>query len=109
MLPAEVQQQIATVEQRGEQQSEEPRDRERSSEKPCPQSTPDWGIVDIGIGTHTAALHRGDCWAAGKKLRPISRQEALCARTDGVTACEVCRPDTVLGAPREAARRTLET
>ncbi|MCX4790391.1 MULTISPECIES: DUF6233 domain-containing protein [unclassified Streptomyces] len=99
MLLAEVQQQIATVEQRGEQQSKEPRDREQPSKAPRRPPTPDWGIVDAGAGSPTTEVHRGDCWAAGKKLRPISRERAVAELADGATACEVCRPDTVLDAP----------
>ncbi|MEW2491503.1 DUF6233 domain-containing protein [Streptomyces sp. NPDC048411] len=45
-------------------------------------------------------VHRGDCFAAGKRLRAISREEALAALADGTQACDVCRPDAVLGAPR---------
>ncbi|MFE7046455.1 DUF6233 domain-containing protein [Streptomyces atratus] len=30
---------------------------------------------------------------------PSAGKEALSALADGVTACEVCWPDTVLGAP----------
>ncbi|MFE7393719.1 DUF6233 domain-containing protein [Streptomyces sp. NPDC057582] len=45
-----------------------------------------------------AAHHRGDCFAAGKRLRAISRKQALAALAGGAPACEVCRPDTALGA-----------
>ncbi|MGW4231208.1 DUF6233 domain-containing protein [Streptomyces sp. NPDC004980] len=42
-------------------------------------------------------VHRGDCWAAGKELRAISRERALAEPADGVPACDVCRPDRPLG------------
>ncbi|MFB6776469.1 DUF6233 domain-containing protein [Streptomyces sp. NPDC056352] len=103
MSLARVRQQIAAVERqerekrRGERQAKEPR--EQPSEKPRRQRTPDWGITEVGIGSPTAEVHRGDCWAAGKTLRAASREEAVAALADGVPACEVCRPEAVLGAP----------
>ncbi|MEW2491674.1 DUF6233 domain-containing protein [Streptomyces sp. NPDC048411] len=74
-----------------------PRIEERRSRERRPR-TPDWGIDDIGIGTLRSEVHRGDCFAAGKRLRAISREQALAALADGAPACEVCRPDTALGA-----------
>ncbi|MGW1552892.1 DUF6233 domain-containing protein [Streptomyces sp. NPDC002346] len=52
----------------------------------------------MGVGTSRSEVHRGDCFAAGKQLRAISREHALAALGDGIQACEVCRPDTALGA-----------
>ncbi|MFV5996549.1 DUF6233 domain-containing protein [Streptomyces sp. NPDC056231] len=63
-----------------------------------PRAFPAWGITDVGIGTLRSEVHRGDCFAAGKQLRAISRDQALAALADGIQACEVCRPDLVLGA-----------
>ncbi|MER5813879.1 DUF6233 domain-containing protein [Streptomyces californicus] len=57
---------------------------------------PAWGIADAGIGIPASELHRGDCWARGGDLRPISAEEARAALAEGVQACEVCRPDTML-------------
>ncbi|MFE2095093.1 DUF6233 domain-containing protein [Streptomyces sp. NPDC059460] len=76
-----------------------PRVEKRESEKRRPRTFPDWGIDDIGVGTLQSEVHRGDCFAAGKRLRAISREQALAALADGAPACEVCRPDTALGAP----------
>ncbi|MGW1089878.1 DUF6233 domain-containing protein [Streptomyces sp. NPDC002596] len=70
----------------------------RESENLHPRTFPDWGITDISIGTSQSEVHRGDCFAAGKQLRAISREQALAALGDGIQACEVCRPDLVLGA-----------
>ncbi|MGW1092414.1 DUF6233 domain-containing protein [Streptomyces sp. NPDC002596] len=70
----------------------------RESEKRRPRIFPDWGITDIGVGTSRSDVHRGDCFAAGKQLRAISREQVLAALGDGIQACEVCRPDTALGA-----------
>ncbi|MFE7712848.1 DUF6233 domain-containing protein [Streptomyces sp. NPDC057486] len=55
----------------------------RESEKRRPR-TPDWGVIDVGIGTLRSEVHRGDCFAAGKQLRAISREEALAALGDGI-------------------------
>ncbi|MFE7394793.1 DUF6233 domain-containing protein [Streptomyces sp. NPDC057582] len=76
----------------GKPRVEETRSKERRSR------TPDWGIDDIGVGTLQSEVHRGDCFAAGKRLRAISREQALAALAGGAPACEVCRPDTALGA-----------
>ncbi|MEU0836229.1 DUF6233 domain-containing protein [Streptomyces sp. NPDC005969] len=83
--------------QRGREQGKPPVGK-RESEKQRPRTFPDWGITDVGIGTLRSEVHRGDCFAAGKQLRTISREQALAALADGVQACEVCRPDTALGA-----------
>ncbi|GAA3482350.1 DUF6233 domain-containing protein [Streptomyces yanii] len=83
--------------QRGGEQGEAPVGK-RESGKRRPRTFPDWGITDIGIGTLRSEVHRGDCFAAGKQLRAISREQALAALGDGIQACEVCRPDLVLGA-----------
>ncbi|WP_327241560.1 DUF6233 domain-containing protein [Streptomyces sp. NBC_01320] len=83
--------------QRGREQGKPPVEK-RESEKRRPRTFPDWGITDIGVGTLRSEVHRGDCFAAGKQLRAISREQALAALGDGIQACEVCRPDLVLGA-----------
>ncbi|WP_439082079.1 DUF6233 domain-containing protein [Streptomyces sp. WL006] len=57
---------------------------------------PAWGIADAGIGIPAPELHRGDCWAGGPTLRPISAEQARIELAEGVQACEVCRPDAVL-------------
>ncbi|MFE7712321.1 DUF6233 domain-containing protein [Streptomyces sp. NPDC057486] len=80
--------------QRGREQGKPPVGK-RESEKQRPRTFPDWGITDIGVGTLRSEIRRGDCFAAGKQLRAISRDQAL---ADGIQACEVCRPDTALGA-----------
>ncbi|MFV5998858.1 DUF6233 domain-containing protein [Streptomyces sp. NPDC056231] len=91
------QQRRAPERQRGREQGKETVEK-RESEKRRPPTFPDWGITDVGIGTSRSEVHRGDCFAGGKQLRAISREQALAALGDGVQACEVCRPDTALGA-----------
>ncbi|WP_406422292.1 DUF6233 domain-containing protein [Streptomyces sp. NBC_00873] len=105
MLLARVRQRIGEVEQRergkqrgGEQRGQgkrQPTERPSEEQRPRPH-TPDWGITDTGIGVSRAEVHHGDCWA-GRQLRAVSREEAAAARAEGTPACEVCRPDTVLG------------
>ncbi|MEU5331390.1 DUF6233 domain-containing protein [Streptomyces parvus] len=71
-------------------------------ERPAgPARTPDWGIADAGtgVGTPSAEVHRGDCWAQGRKLRPVSAERARAELAGGMRACAVCRPDTVLNRP----------
>jgi hypothetical protein len=74
-----------------------PRVEQRRSKGRRPR-TPDWGIGEIGVGTSRSEVHRGDCFAAGMQLRAISREHAPAALAGGAPACEVCRPDTALGA-----------
>ncbi|MFD4032733.1 DUF6233 domain-containing protein [Streptomyces sp. NPDC058637] len=69
--------------------------RREVEEKPQPRP-PDWGISEAGPGS-VVEVHRGDCWAARKELRAISRERALAELADGAPACEVCRPDRPLG------------
>ncbi|WP_406225727.1 DUF6233 domain-containing protein [Streptomyces anulatus] len=67
--------------------------------RPRRTPTPDWGISTAGIGAPVAEIHRGDCFAGGKPLQPISAERARAELADGVQACGVCRPDNVLTRP----------
>ncbi|WP_457492787.1 DUF6233 domain-containing protein [Streptomyces sp. P5_D11] len=42
-------------------------------------------------------VHVGGCYAAGKRHRAITREQALAALADGIRACIHRRPDTELG------------
>ncbi|MFB7969554.1 DUF6233 domain-containing protein [Streptomyces rubiginosohelvolus] len=68
---------------------------------PGPARTPDWGIAEAGtgVGTPDAEVHRGDCWAQGRTLRPVSAERARAELAGGMRACAVCRPDRVLNRP----------
>ncbi|MEV8457703.1 DUF6233 domain-containing protein [Streptomyces sp. NPDC052095] len=79
------------------QRKQAPRAEEQQGLPPRPQASA-WAVTD-GARTPQAEVHRGDCWAMGKQLRPVSREEAMAALADGVAPCDVCRPDRVLGAP----------
>jgi hypothetical protein len=58
---------------------------------------PDW-IVELGIGNGRppTEVHVGDCYAAGKRRRPVPRDEARQLLTSGVRACTHCKPDAQL-------------
>ncbi|WP_404830975.1 DUF6233 domain-containing protein [Streptomyces globisporus] len=89
-----VRQQIKDVEQR-----QQPAPQTPPPAPPGRPRTPDWGIVQAGIGTPTTEIHRGDCWAAGKALQPISTERARAELASGATPCDACRPDRPLGMP----------
>ncbi|MFD7974195.1 DUF6233 domain-containing protein [Streptomyces clavifer] len=55
---------------------------------------PDWGIGEAGTRL-LGEVHRDDCWAS-EKLRAIGREKAVAELTDGIPACDACRPDRVL-------------
>ncbi|QKV98346.1 DUF6233 domain-containing protein [Streptomyces sp. NA02536] len=70
--------------------------------RPAP---PEW-IVELGIGERRPPLqvHAGDCYMAGKRRRPVDRDEARRLLTAGLTACGHCRPDSALGITELANR-----
>ncbi|MFJ1804454.1 DUF6233 domain-containing protein [Streptomyces sp. NPDC088180] len=41
-------------------------------------------------------VHRGDCFAGGRTLLPVSAERARAEKAGGVHACGLCRPDNVL-------------
>lgn len=72
--------------------------REAQEQRAVPPPSPDW-VVQLGIGrdAHPVAVHVGGCGTAGRRARPISRDQAVRALTEGIEACGLCRPDTELG------------
>ncbi|MDX3763475.1 DUF6233 domain-containing protein [Streptomyces sp. AK02-04a] len=56
---------------------------------------PDW-IVELGIGNGRppTEVHVGGCYAAGRRRRPVPRDEARRLLTSGVRACTHCKPST---------------
>ncbi|WP_433916939.1 DUF6233 domain-containing protein [Streptomyces sp. NBC_01744] len=76
----------------------EQRERERQQGERARPPQPDW-IMELGIGVDSRPIevHVGGCYAAGKRRRAISREQALAALADGIRACIHCRPDTELG------------
>ncbi|WP_406318589.1 DUF6233 domain-containing protein [Streptomyces sp. NBC_00118] len=66
--------------------------------------TPDWVVeLSIGVGARPIEVHVGGCYAAGKRQRAITREQALAALADGIRACIHCRPDTELGCCEQLA------
>ncbi|GGZ21800.1 hypothetical protein GCM10010300_76890 [Streptomyces olivaceoviridis] len=89
MWLARIDRKIAQLVQR---QAEQERGRRA---KPAP---PDWIVeLGIGVGRPPVQVHRGTCYMAGKRHRPISPDEARRLLADGTSACSHCRPDTALG------------
>ncbi|MFD3495765.1 DUF6233 domain-containing protein [Streptomyces sp. NPDC058690] len=73
----------------------EQREKERQQGEERRPPTPDWIVeLSIGGGARPIEVHVGGCYAAGKRQRVISREQAL---ADGIRACIHCRPDTELG------------
>ncbi|MFI1928423.1 MULTISPECIES: DUF6233 domain-containing protein [unclassified Streptomyces] len=74
-----------------QRQTETEHGRRRRSEPP------DW-TVELGIGASRPPIqvHAGDCHMAGKRRRPVGRDEAQRLLADGMRPCTHCRPDTQL-------------
>ncbi|MER7692607.1 DUF6233 domain-containing protein [Streptomyces sp. NPDC097610] len=51
--------------------------------------------MQAGSPTRPASC-TGDCYAAGKRQRPVPRDEARQLLTSGVRACTHCKPDAQL-------------
>ena len=85
-----VRQQIADLERR---------EQERQHGERARPPQPEW-LIEYGLNkTNVVAVHAGDCWAAKKsgRCRPVTREQAVDALRQQVTACTHCRPDTELG------------
>ncbi|MFD4233350.1 DUF6233 domain-containing protein [Streptomyces sp. NPDC058542] len=91
-----VREQIAAVE-RSAQPQHAPQQPPAAARPAGPRRTPtpEWGIS----GAPVAEIHRGDCFAGGRALRPVSAERARAELADGVQVCGVCRPDNVLNWP----------
>lgn len=76
-----------------EEQAQQAKAEERRIER-----APEWIVeLSIGQGGQPIEVHRGDCYAAGKRRRDITGDEARQKLVEGVRACTHCRPDTELG------------
>ncbi|MFJ6606657.1 DUF6233 domain-containing protein [Streptomyces lydicus] len=62
------------------------------------QPAADW-IVQLSVGSegHPVAVHVSGCGRAGRRARPISRDQTMRALASMMEACVLCRPDTDLG------------
>jgi hypothetical protein len=73
-----------------------PRPASDPAPEPPPRApTPAFGVARIGLGPDEA-IHRGDCWADGGDLRPLTREDAAAHLAAGTPPCDVCRPERVL-------------
>ncbi|MBZ3904400.1 hypothetical protein J8M51_22515 [Streptomyces scabiei] len=89
MWVSRIETKIAALEER---EAEVARGRQR---KPA---EPDWLVeLGIGVGRPAVELHVGGCYAAGKRRRPVGRDEARRLLASGLRACTHCRPDQHLG------------
>lgn len=63
-----------------------------------PPPTPDWAI-EMSLTGSPQTVHIGGCRMGGtqNRTKPIARDQALRALTEGVEACQFCRPDSELG------------
>ncbi|MGW4300396.1 DUF6233 domain-containing protein [Streptomyces sp. NPDC004646] len=78
--------------------AEERREAERrqgAAHRPAP---PDW-VLDHGLNRNAlpTAVHTGDCGMTGRRARGVDTATARRAITEGVPACDHCRPDRELG------------
>ncbi|GAA2919412.1 hypothetical protein GCM10011428_39610 [Streptomyces violaceus] len=58
---------------------------------------PEW-LIERGLDRNNiVAVHTGECWDPGKRVKPATRAQAIDALRHQVPACSKCRPDTALG------------
>ncbi|MFD7879504.1 DUF6233 domain-containing protein [Streptomyces sp. NPDC059766] len=59
---------------------------------------PEWIVeLGLGVGRPPVQVHGGDCHMAGKRRRPVDRDEARRLLAAGLHACTHCQPAAVLG------------
>ncbi|MGW1706346.1 DUF6233 domain-containing protein [Streptomyces sp. NPDC002206] len=74
----------------------------------CPWHLPDEAPeLSIGVGARPIEVHVGGCYAARKRRRAVTREQALASLADGIRACIHCRPDTELGVLRTTRPQRL--
>lgn len=76
----------------------EQRERERQRGIEARPAPPEW-LLELGLNRDAppVQVHVGGCWNSGKRVRGVSREDALRALAEGVKACSACRPDSELG------------
>ncbi|MGW9133051.1 DUF6233 domain-containing protein [Streptomyces sp. NPDC055681] len=76
----------------------EQRERERQQGEERRPPVPDWIVeLSIGVDARPIEVHVGGCYAAGKRQRVITRDQALAALTDGIRTYIHSPPDAELG------------
>lgn len=62
-----------------------------------PRNLPEWTLqMDIGPVPRPVAVHHGECTVGGKRLKRISRRDAIEALGAGILPCALCRPEREL-------------
>ena len=76
----------------------EQRAREEAHGRRARPAPPQW-VAELGIGDGRppVQVHAGDCYAMGKRRRPVGRDEARRLLAEGLPGCTHCPPDTRLG------------
>ncbi|GGU05820.1 DUF6233 domain-containing protein [Streptomyces coeruleorubidus] len=76
---------------------EERREAERRVGEARRPPMPEW-LIERGLDrSNIVAVHTGECWDPGKRVKPATRAQAIEALRHQVPACTKCRPDTALG------------
>ncbi|GGW76606.1 hypothetical protein GCM10010503_63090 [Streptomyces lucensis JCM 4490] len=77
---------------------EERREAGRQHRLAVRRTAPEW-LIEHGLNGRSALyVHVGGCSSAGGRSKGVGRSQAVRALTEeGVAACPLCRPDTVLG------------
>lgn len=73
------------------------REYEQQEQRRAAVAEPPW-LIGLGPGGIPEEVHAPGCTMAGQRqTRSISTEEARRALTEGVAACQFCRPDSELG------------
>lgn len=77
--------------------AEEQREADEAARR-TPPPPPDW-VIEMSLTGTPQTVHVGGCRMGGTQARtkPLSRDQALRALTEGIEACQFCRPDSELG------------
>lgn len=70
----------------------------REAAKRQPPPPPDW-VVEMSLTGSPQTVHVGGCRMGGtqNRTKPLTRDQALRALTEGIEPCQFCRPDADLG------------
>ncbi|MDQ1013599.1 DUF6233 domain-containing protein [Streptomyces afghaniensis] len=76
---------------------EERREAERRVGEERRPPVPEW-LIERGLDrSNIVAVHTGECWDPGKRVKTATRAQAIEAPRHQVPACTKCRPDRALG------------
>lgn len=74
------------------------KEREAAQTRRTPPPPPDW-VIEMSLTGTPVTVHVGGCRMGGTagRTKPLIRDQALRALTEGIEACQFCRPDSELG------------